>query len=228
MPSYRPHPKFNGVIWLKQPVKFYTENLDINRTVYGEKLREYKNTQIREWDPYRSKLCAAMHNRVRDNYIEKNSVILYLGASSGTTVSHISDIVTGGIIYAVEFSPRSLRELIQNSSDRKNIIPILADANRPFDYSQYILEEVDILYMDVAQPNQTEIVVQNAKTYLKKGGKLIYCVKARSIDTTEDPRKVFDRQKTILENEGFRLREEVNIAPYSEDHIVIFAQYIGN
>ena len=61
--------------------------------------------------------------------------VLYLGAASGTTVSHVSDIVgPEGLVYAVEFSHRSGRDLINVAKKRTNIIPIIEDARHPHKY----------------------------------------------------------------------------------------------
>ena len=52
--------------------------------------------------------------------------MLYLGAASGTTVSHVADIVgPEGMVYAVEFSHRSGRDLINVAKKRMNVVPII-------------------------------------------------------------------------------------------------------
>ena len=225
----RQHPKFTGVYTNnnREKLKIYTLNFDKGRTIYGEKTVEDEGLEYREWNPFRSKLCAAINNNARNTYIEKRTRILYLGASSGTTVSHVSDIATQGIIYAVEISPRSLRELVQNMVDRSNVIPILGDANRPFEYSRFISDAVDIIYMDVAQPNQTEILLKNADWFLKPDGYIIYAIKARAIDTTEAPSEVFREETRDLEAGGFTVMDRINISPFSADHLMVFARYTG-
>ena len=225
MPIYKPYPKYKGIYYRKKPRQFLTVNLDRDRAVYGEKLIDFGEIQLRVWNPNRSKLCAALHQNARDIFIRPQSRVLYLGASSGTTVSHVSDIVVKGIVYAVEFSPRSIRELIQNTSDRFNVVPILGDANHPYEYSKYISGEIDIIYQDVAQPNQTEILIKNADAFLKPGGNFIYCIKARSIDTFKDPNRVFKEQKEILEKNGFTITDDVDINPYQADHHIFFGTY---
>lgn len=228
MPSIRKHQKFDGVYFSgsKQQQRIYTINADKGRSIYGEKIVEEGDIEYRDWNPYRSKLAAAILNNCRNIYLSKNSNVLYLGASSGTTVSHFSDIVTKGVIYSVEFSPRSLRELVQNCVDRKNIIPILGDANRPFEYAKFISTPIDIIYMDVAQPNQAEILIKNTEWFLKaKGGFVVYAIKARSIDTTGSPHEIFKEEIKHLEQAGFEITDQINIAPFSEDHLMLFARY---
>jgi rRNA 2'-O-methyltransferase fibrillarin len=53
--------------------------------------------------------------------------VLYLGAASGSSVSHVSDVVgPEGVVYAVEFSHRSGRDLIGMAKKRTNVIRALA------------------------------------------------------------------------------------------------------
>lgn len=229
MGRFKKHPKFEGIFTsgFKERQRIYTINLDRNRVVYGEKLIDEGNTQYREWNPYRSKLCSSIKNKARKTNIGKTTNLLYLGASSGTTVSHCSDIITHGSIYAVEFSPRSLRELVQNCTDRKNVIPILGDANKPFEYSKFISGSVDVIFQDVAQPNQTEILIKNVKQFLKpRQGTFIYAVKARSIDTTADPKEIFDKQIKMLEKNGLQVTDTVNISSFQTDHVVLFGRLL--
>ena len=81
-----------------------TKNLNPGTSVYGEELIQ-EDVEYRIWNPRRSKLAAALLNGLKNLELDDASKVLYLGASTGTTVSHISDIVINGRIYAVEFSP---------------------------------------------------------------------------------------------------------------------------
>src|ERR687890_151739 len=107
-----------------------TQNLIIGNSVYGEKIIKHEDIEYRLWDPFRSKLAGAILKGLRENPIKESSKVLYLGGSTGTTVSHVSDIVgNNGIVFPVEPSVRVARELLENvSSKRNNIIPILSDA----------------------------------------------------------------------------------------------------
>ena len=49
--------------------------------------------EYRVWNPFRSKLAAAILGGVDKIHIKPGSKVLYLGAASGTTVSHVADIV---------------------------------------------------------------------------------------------------------------------------------------
>jgi fibrillarin-like pre-rRNA processing protein len=229
MANIRKHPKFEGIYTggSKENPHILTLNADKGRTIYGEKLTEDDGKEYREWNPYRSKLAASIMNNCRRTFIDANSKVLYLGASSGTTVSHIADIVVNGIIYAVEFSPRSLRELVQNCVDRPNVIPILGDANRPFEYAKFVSTPIDLIYMDVAQPNQGELLNKNAEWFLKLEGNFIYAIKSRSIDTTETPTEIFKDELVDLQKAGFEVTDQIRLEPFTADHLVVFGRYKG-
>jgi fibrillarin-like pre-rRNA processing protein len=202
-----------------------TRNLDPGKVVYGEKLIPVEGVEYRTWDPRRSKLGAMVLKKF-DIYLKENSKVLYLGAASGTTVSHASDIVSEGAVYAVEFAPRSMRDLIGLASRRKNIFPIMADAGKPDSYA-HIVEPVDLIFQDVAQPNQAEIASRNASRFLKKDGYLLLSIKARSIDTVANPKEVFKEEVKKLElafEPKFEILNAKDLMPFHEDHLGVLAK----
>lgn len=202
----------------KEKNRIFTENPKSCKglKVYNEKLVKYKEKEFRSWNPYRSKLAAAILNGF-SNKIKPNFDVLYLGAATGTTVSHISDILKEGLIYSVESSPIAVKKLIQVSKKRQNIITILEDANHPDRYSS-IVPIVDIIYQDISQRNQAEIFIENIKRYLKKNGFGILMVKARSIDVSLEPKKAFDLVFSKLKNNDFKILDKINLTPYEKDH----------
>jgi len=216
----RPEEIFPGVF--KTNNKLYTKNLVKGKRVYGEQLIKINGNEYREWVPQRSKLAAAILNGMKENPINKKSIILYLGAASGTTVSHISDIVINGFIYAVEFSERAIRKLLKICESRKNIMPILADARKPEEF--YFVESVDVIYCDIAQPDETEIVIRNANEFLKNNGYVMIAVKSQSIDVTKKPQKVYEEEKTKLEKANFSVIELIDLEPFEKDHCMLLAK----
>jgi len=200
-----------------------TRNLSPGLTVYGERTVKVGGEEYRLWNPRRSKLAAAINNGLKELPISKNERILYLGAASGTTASHISDIVSQGMVYCVEFSQRVFRKLLDVSEVRRNMIPILADAKKPLEYAS-LTEECGLLYQDIAQPNQAEILLRNADVYLKKGGLVALVVKARSIDFTEKPERVFKRESELLKKGGIQIIQMIDLAPYEKDHAMIIGR----
>lgn len=205
--------------------KIATKNLVPGKRVYGEHLYRWKDGEYREWNAYRSKLAAAIVKGIRELPVKKSNKILYLGAGSGTTASHISDIIGyDGVIYAVEFAPRVMRELIVVAEDRPNIIPILEDARLPRKY-RYIVEEVNGLYADIAQPEQAVIVADNADMFLADGGWLLLAIKARSIDVTAEPSEIYRKEIETLRNRGFEIIDVVHLEPFDKDHAMVYAVY---
>lgn len=203
-----------------------TKNLTPGITYYKERLFKTKYGELREWIPFKSKLSAAYLRNMDISILNKAQRILYLGMSTGTTVSHISDIIEDrGIIYGVEVAPRVMLEYISRVAKyRDNIIPLFYDARFPENYSYIINGKVDMLYCDVAQPDQTEIAIRNARLYLKKGGELFLAIKARSIDATRDPEEIYEVEIRKLEKSGFKVLESVNLEPYEKDHAMVRAR----
>ena len=194
-----------------------TLNLIKGDVVYNEKLILIDKDEYRFWDPFRSKLAAALIKGLKNLPIKNKTKVLYLGASTGTTVSHISDIIgNSGVLFAIESSTRVARELIENvASKRENIIPIIEDARRPLSYFS-IYGEVDVVYCDIAQPDQTEIAINNCQLFLKEGGKILLVVKTRSIDVTQDPKKIILQEATKLENDRFHIEQIIYLGGQTE------------
>jgi fibrillarin-like pre-rRNA processing protein len=197
--------------------KLLTLNLVPGISQFNENLIKADGREYREWDPKRSKLAAAIAKGVKNPGINENSIILYLGAAHGYTPSFISDIAKNGKIFALDFAPRVVRDLVYLSANRKNIAPILGDANHPESYFKKISQQTDILYMDVAQKNQTEIFLKNVRIYLKKGGIGLLALKARSIDVASKPEKIFKQARKELEKE-VKVLEQKNLNPFERDH----------
>lgn len=203
--------------------KIATKNLIPGTKVYGETLIQHENEEYRFWDPRRSKLSAGLLNGMETFKVEENSKLLYLGASSGTTVSHISDIVRNGLIYAIEFSPRMMRNLVRLCELRNNIAPILADATKPKKYINMV-EKVELIYSDVAQPNQSELFMDNMNLFLKEEGLGLLMIKARSIDVTQKPQKIFNQEAKKLRTNGFNIIEKIKLEPYEKDHMAMVVE----
>jgi len=209
-----------------------TLNLTPEVTVYDEKLIKITNPdgetfkEYRHWNPFRSKLASAILKGVENIYMGPGSKVLYLGAASGTTVSHVSDIVgETGVVYAVEFSPRTGRELLEVAKKRSNIVPIIEDARKPWKYRMLIGTMVDVIFEDVAQNDQARILGLNAQYFLKNGGAFVLSIKANCIDSTIPAEHVFENQVSELKKMDFRPREIISLEPYERDHAVVTGLY---
>ncbi|KAF8781752.1 rRNA 2'-O-methyltransferase fibrillarin like protein [Argiope bruennichi] len=202
-----------------------TLNLVPGDSVYNEKRvtveENGEKIEYRAWNPFRSKLAAAIMGGIGNIYMKRGSRVLYLGAASGTTVSHVSDLVgPEGIVYAVEFSHRSGRDLLTVAQKRTNIVPIIEDARLPHKY-RMIVGMVDVIFSDVAQPDQARILALNAQSYLKDEGHYIISIKANCIDSTASPEAVVANEIEKLRNDKLKPLESLTLEPYERDHTVI-------
>jgi rRNA 2'-O-methyltransferase fibrillarin len=212
-----------------------TLNSTPGKAVYGEKRISVdvpaasgegtEKVEYRVWNPFRSKIAAAILGGVDNIWITPGSKVLYLGGASGTTVSHVSDIVgPTGAVYAVEFSHRSGRDLINVAKSRTNIIPIIEDARHPLKY-RMLVPMVDTVFADVAQPDQARIVALNSSYFLKNGGHFVISIKASCIDSTAPAEAVFAREVKKLQQEQFKPAEQLTLEPYERDHAVVVGTY---
>jgi fibrillarin-like pre-rRNA processing protein len=137
--------------------------------------------------------------------------------SSGTTASHVSDIIGNeGFIIALDFSPRTTRDLLFLSRTRKNMAPLLADAFKVESYS-HLVPKVDVVFQDIAQRNQVDIFVRNVDSFLVSGGFGLIAIKARSIDVTKKPKDIFKRVRSELEKK-YSIVDYRELDPYEKDH----------
>ncbi|HII16479.1 TPA: fibrillarin-like rRNA/tRNA 2'-O-methyltransferase [Candidatus Woesearchaeota archaeon] len=197
----------------------FTKNLAPGSAVYGEQLVKKDSIEYREWQPQRSKIAAAIQNGCNNIFIREGQAILYLGASYGTTVSHVSDLIgTGGIIFAVEIAHRSMRDCVLVAEKRPNIAPILADAAKPKGYAGRVCL-CDLVFQDITQRNQVEIFLRNCALFLKDGGHGMIAIKARSIDVTRKPKGIFREAAQQLEKEMIIIDQKL-LTPYQLDHML--------
>ncbi|XP_067626941.1 rRNA 2'-O-methyltransferase fibrillarin [Eurosta solidaginis] len=206
-----------------------TRNFAPGSDVYGEKRISVETNgekiEYRVWNPFRSKLAAAILGGVDKIHMPPGSKVLYLGAASGTTVSHVSDVVgPEGLVYAVEFSHRSGRDLINVAKKRTNIIPIIEDARHPHKY-RMLVGMVDTIFADVAQPDQGRIVALNAQHFLKNGGHFVISIKASCIDSTAQPEAVFAAEVKKMQADKLKPQEQITLEPYERDHAVVVGVY---
>lgn len=218
-----------------------TKNLTPGESVYGEKRVSVESsainntsalsngdvappatkTEYRVWNPFRSKLAAGILGGLDEIFIRPGAKVLYLGAASGTSVSHVADIVgPTGTVFAVEFSHRSGRDLINMATHRTNVIPIIEDARHPLRY-RMLVSMVDVIFADVAQPDQARIVGLNAHLYLKVNGGVVVSVKANCIDSTAAPEAVFAREVQKMKDERIKPFEQLTLEPFERGKSII-------
>lgn len=219
--------KFRNVFEIQKGRKkvLLTKNLVPGISVYGERLINADGVEYREWSPDKSKLAAAILKGIKQINLKPDTVVLYLGASTGTTASHVSDIVgKGGFVFALDSAPRVVRELVFLCEQRPNMAPVLANAALPNEYKDRITG-VDWLYQDIAQKNQVDIFLKNVSAFLKPGRFGLLVIKARSIDVTKEPSVIFDQVKKQLE-EHVVIADKVLLSPYQKDHCLFVCKRI--
>ena len=200
----------------------YTKNSTPGKTFFNEITVQQNSTEFREWDPRRSKLAAAIASGCKNIFVRNNSVVLYLGAAHGYTVSYLSDIVSKGFIFALDSAPRVVRDLYFVAQARNNIAPILADAAHP---EQYVrgLSQVDIVYQDIAQRQQAEIFLKNMDMFLAPSGYGMIAVKARSIDVTQKPSVIFQDVRKMIDKK-YPVVDFKVLEPFQKDHCFIICK----
>ena len=199
--------------------KLATINIANGTKVYGEDLINEGDVQYRLWNPFRRKLAAAIMKKMKNIQIKNGSRVLYLGAATGTTSSHVSDIVgSKGEVYCIEISERSVRDLLKACEHRKNMLPIHQDARNAEAYSEDV-GIADIIYQDVAAKDQDDILLRNSEL-LKKGGYAYVAIKSQSIDVSRAPESVY---KEFLDSvsKKFEVLEKIDISPYDEMHLFV-------
>jgi fibrillarin-like pre-rRNA processing protein len=191
-----------------------------NQSVYGEKIKKSGGFYLREWNPKRSKLAAAILKGFSAMPLKESSSVLYLGASTGTTVSHVSDICFRGRVFAVEFSYDSFIRLYTLAGKRNNIYPILEDANMPEKYD-FFVDEPDIIYQDIAQRNQVQIFNENAKKF-NGAKKAMLIIKARAISSNRSERSIIN--EAVRQIKDFEVKEIIDLKPYDIGNYFVYLE----
>ena len=218
----------NTIFWItiKNKKKLATlNNAGINEA-YNEKLTEINGKQYNVWNPYTSKLAAAIVNGMEIFPILEKTKVLYLNTTIEKTLSHISDIIgMNGKIFVV-------RDMVENSknflekvrNNRVNIFSITRENGVPARFSS--TEMVNVVYVDITQHNETEVAIQNCKNYLRNGGFLMLVVPTKKIDFINNPSKQNLEEMQKLQS-SFEIIQQVNLTDFFKEHSMIIAKYLG-
>ncbi|MFO8016361.1 MAG: fibrillarin-like rRNA/tRNA 2'-O-methyltransferase [Candidatus Woesearchaeota archaeon] len=230
--------KFKGIY--TDGRRIYTKNLAPGNNPFDDRLLREKGAEYRQIDPGKSKLAAALTNGASQIGVKPGDIVLYLGASHGYTPSFVSDItgdeiddnemksrddnrgsrIQGGFVFALDFAPRVVRDLVFVCAKRRNMAPIMADASQPETYAHQLLQP-DFIYQDIAQRDQAEIFIRNCSVFLRKGGFAFLAVKSRSIDISRKPKKIFREVRGKLEGSGvLTVVDYRELDPFQKDHCV--------
>ncbi len=203
--------------------EFWTEGLGEPLSVYGERIAFVEGRPLRRWEPYRSKLGAALARGWSGPIPSAGERWLYLGAATGTTASHVADLVgREGRVYAVERSLRPFARLLRLGERYPNLLPLLADARRPEAYLDRV-PPVDGLYLDVAQPDQVDLALANARHFLRGSGALLLALKTSSMGREKEPRGHLAEALARLEG-PWEVEETIPLDPFHKRHYLIGAR----
>lgn len=214
----------NGIFRIDENI-LVTKNLTPKKIFFSEEIIKINNSEYRIFNPQHSKLAAALIKGIKGININNNFTVLYLGAAHGYTCSFLSDIIDKGFIFAIDIAPDVFSRLLMVSKERKNMIPILADANHPETYFHRVLAS-DFIYQDIAQKNQVQIFIKNIKLFLKHKASAIaiLCIKARAIDSVKDPEEIFKKVITELKNNNIKIIDKKTLELFQKDHCVFICQ----
>jgi len=224
--------KSKEIVWgvRREGRNLWTRNAVKGISVRGERRKRDGRIEWRMWDPTRSKVAAAIL-RTRDDpsslLPSPGSTCLYLGASSGGTVSHIHDFVCGadnhqgGQLVAVEISPRMVRDLVKLSDRRPGLVPVLGDARKPEQVAAFIRGKASWLHQDLSIADQAETFVKMATSFLAPGGIGLLSLKAASERSSEgDDNSRFQKAEQILRDSELVFQERMDLKGLEEQHVV--------
>jgi len=236
----------DSIFWIRVNgyLKLTTRNLIRGNKFYNEKIVFSNNQEYRVWEPYKSKLGAAILNGLEILPIIEKSSVLYLGTSEVVTLSHISDIIgTESVVYAVEHSHESAKELTEKLvPKRDNIKPIIMDMTKPSQY-KIIHSKVDVVYVDVRQSKEVEIAILNCKMHLRVGGYLLLVVKTRSVDEYHGKKFVLNYKSELINTveeksqqdyttkirlkANFEIIQQIILIGFFKGYSLVVAKYLG-
>ena len=224
--------KSKQIVWgvRREGRNLWTRNAVKGISVRGERRKRDGRIEWRRWDPTRSKVAAAiLRTRGEPSSLlpPPGSTCLYLGASSGGTVSHIHDFVCGadnhhgGQLVAVEISPRMVRDLVKLSDMRPGLVPVLGDARKPEQVAAFIRGKANWIHQDLSIADQAETFVKMATSFLSPGGIGLLSLKAASERSSEgDDNSRFQKAERILRESDLVLQERIDLTGLEEQHVV--------
>jgi fibrillarin-like rRNA methylase len=210
---------------LDDRTELFTETVGSLPPVYGERWVHDGRRSFRAFEPGRSKLSAGIVREWTGPVPTVGESWLYLGAATGTTASHVADLVgPEGRVYAVERSPRPFARLLALARRWPNLLPILADAREPRELSA-LVPPVQGVYADIAQPDQVSIVRANAELFLVgRASGVVLALKTASMGRERDPAGHLAAAQQELAGR-VDLVPPVRLDPFHRGHFLIGGRY---
>ena len=221
--------KADTIFWItvKNKKKLATLNNASINEVYNEKIIKINGKQYNLWNPYTSKLAAAIVNGMEIYPILKKTKVLYLNGTIEKTLSHISDIIgVNGKIFILRDINENSKNFLENvMNDRTNVFTITRDNGDPAKFSSKT-EMVNVVYVDITQHNETEVAIQNCKRYLTDGGFLMLVVPTKKIDFVNNPNGQNLEEIQKLQS-SFEIIQQINLTDFFKEHSMIIAKFLG-
>ncbi len=190
----------------------------------GERLKREGRKEWRLWNPRTSKLAAGLLKAKEPGLLpEPGTNCLYLGSGHGTTISHLHDNVCAsknhlaGAIFAVDISPRCVRDLIRLSHSRMGIHPILSDCRKLESIAPFLSAKVPWLFQDVSQTGQVDIFIRACNRFLQPDGTGLLSLKSAS---ERDTGNAFAYAEKRLLESGFTLIERIDLTGWEDQHVL--------
>ena len=223
------------------------EQLATKNMVKGTKTRKEKivivnNEEFLEWNPYKSKLAAAIRNGLQILPIIKNSKVVCINLPEESTILHISNIVgSGGSVFVIGVNKNKKSFLNKLVNTQKNIIPIY-DTVDELSFSSSVTGKVDVLYVDIPESEQIEQIVEKYGSLLKNEGFLMFVTKKDDailenniVGWMAEQRAGLNkiREITTKLKSQFEIIQEINLGinyaaePYHKFYTFILAQFLN-
>ena len=219
-----------------------TKNLVEGTKTHKEKTVIVNGEEFLEWNPYKSKLAAAIRNGLQILPIIKNSKIVCISPLEESTILHISNIVgNGGSVFVIIVDKNKKSFLNKLVDTHKNIIPIYDTVDELS--SSSITGKVDALYVDIPESEQIEMIVKKYGSLLKNDGFLMLIVKKDDNAIIEkdiagwmaEQRAGLNKVREITTKlkSQFEIIQEINLGisyamePYHKFYTFILAQFLN-
>ena len=219
-----------------------TKNIVEGTKTHKEKIVIVNDEEFLEWNPYKSKLAAAIRNGLQILPIIKNSKVVCINPLEESTILHISNIVgSKGSVFVIDVDKNKKSFLNKLVNTHKNIIPIY-DTVDELSFSSSITGKVDALYVDIPESEQIETIVEKYGSLLKNEGFLMLIAKKDDNAIIENDiagwmaeqraglNKI--REITTKLKSQFEIIQEINLGlnygmrPYHKFYAFILAQYL--
>lgn len=185
---------------------------------YDEQVIKQDNYYLREWSPFSSKISAA----IKKGFVLpdlKNKDVLYLGSSTGTTVSHLSDLEPK-VIIGVDIASVTMLPFLELAKKRENVFPLLFDAGHLEDCTLLKGQRFDFVFQDIAQKNMVRTFIDAVKLFAKPGTHAI-ALKTNSVDSTKTPKQVLDDSLKQFQDAKIKVEKVLDLNPFEKNHYFI-------